>query len=266
MRVLRLAALFAGAVALAGALPDTNAQAPNGQWITIKGQVKLEKAPQPKEVDVANHVDKNHCLSKGKLFYEDLIVNPKTHGVKNVIVWLRPATKDRKDPFPQDKIHPSLAKATPKTHVVDQPCCQFEPRVVAARAGDTIEFKNSAPVNHNVNFSGDDNEFNQNVPPSGSKKTDPLKAQSSPVTFKCDIHPWMAGRARVFDHPYFAVTDENGNFEIKLAPKGDWNIVYWHENGFHKGRDGVLGFPLKGNMKGDTLDLQPIELELPKAN
>ncbi len=262
MRILRLAVPFAGAFALAGALFDTKAQAPNGDWITVKGQVVMTKAPEPRKVDVTT--DKQHCLSKGPLVYEDIIVNPKSHGVKNVIVWLRPATKDRKDPFPQDKIHPGLAKAAPKTIEIDQPCCQFVPRVVAARAGDVIEFKNSAPVNHNINFSADDNEFNVNLPPNGDKKTNPLKAQSSPVTFKCDIHPWMAGRARVFDHPYFAVTDADGKFEIKLVPKGNWNIVYWHEDGFHKGRNGVLGFPLDGEVKGNTMELKPIDLELPK--
>jgi hypothetical protein len=69
---------------------------------------------------------------------------------------------------------------------------------------------------------------------------------------------------RVFDHPYFATTDENGNFEIPNAPVGKWRLVYWHEDGYHKGREGVLGFPLNGAMNGNTMELKPIELELPK--
>ena len=259
MRLPRLAAFSAAAFAFAGALAAT--QAPNGDWITIKGQVKLTNAPEPKKVDVT--VDKQHCLSKGPLVYEDIVVNPKSKGVKGVVVWLRPDTDNRKDPFPQDKIHPDLAKGKVKAqnHVVDQPCCQFEPRVVAAREGDTIEFKNSAPVNHNVNYNSDAEPFNNNMAPNTSKATRPTAAQASPITFKCDIHPWMQGRARVFDHPYFAVTDADGNFAITNAPKGKWRVVYWHENGYHKGRDGANGLPVDGT-KGDV-ELPPIDLDLP---
>jgi plastocyanin len=261
MRLLRLATLSATAFAFAGTLNAINAQAPK-DWVTIKGQVKLTKAPEPKKIDVTT--DKEHCLSKGDLKYEDVIVNPKGGGVKNLIVWLRPDNPNRRAPFPQQQIHPDLAKqkVKAKNHVVDQPCCQFVPRVVAAREGDTIEFKNSAPVNHNVNYNSDTEPFNNNMAPNTAKTTKPLQAQSSPITFKCDIHPWMQGRARVFDHPYFATTDADGNFEIKNAPKGKWRIVYWHENGFHKGRDGANGFPVD-TTKGDVT-LDPIELELPK--
>jgi plastocyanin len=267
MRHLRLAALFAGAFALAGVLSATQAKnADNGDWITIKGQVKMAAAPKPNPINVTT--DREHCLSQGELVYEDLIVNPKTQGVKNVVVWLRPNSPDRRATFPQEKIHPDLAKGKvkPKNHEVDQPCCQFIPRVVAGREGDTFEFKNSAPVNHNVNYNSEAESFNINMPPNTSKKTQSLQAQATPITFKCDIHPWMQGRARVFDHPYFAVTDADGKFEIKLAPadRDNYRIMYWHENGFHKGRDGVLGFPLEGELKGDTLELRPIDLELPK--
>jgi plastocyanin len=263
MRLLRLAAFSAGAFALAGAMSATKAQAPNGDWITIKGQVVMTKAPKPAPINVT--VDKQHCLSKGPLVQEDIIVNPTSKGVKNVVVWLRPDVPDRKAPFPQAQIKPALVKVKPQNHVIDQPCCQFEPRVTVAREGDTIEFKNSAPVNHNVNYNSQNEQFNANMAPNTAKTTKPVKAESSPITFECNIHPWMKGRVRTFDHPYFAITDADGKFEIKDAPKnGKWKIVYWHEDGYHKGREGVLGFPLNGAMNGNTMELKPIDLELPK--
>jgi len=259
----RLLALLSGAAALAAGLSYSPAQNA-ADWGTVKGQIKLSNPPEPRKVDVNN--DKEHCLSRGPQVYEDLIVNPKTKGVKNVVVWLRPDTANRKDAFPKNKIHPSLAKAPPTKHTVDQPCCQFVPRVIAAREGDTLEFKNSAPVPHNVNYSSDEESINPTLPPGKSLTlTKPLAAQSTPIPFKCDIHPWMGGRVRVFDHPYFAVTDENGNFEIKNAPAGKWRLVIWHEDGYHKGRNGVLGTPI-AIPAGGTLELQPTELELPKAN
>jgi plastocyanin len=263
MRHLCLVALLAGVLALAAELTATKAQAPGGDWASIKGQVIFTKAPEPGKVDVTT--DKGHCLSKGPLVYEEVIVDPKSKGLKNVVVWLRPDDPDRKAPFPAAKIHPNLAKAAPKNHEIDQPCCQFVPRVVAAREGDTLEVKNSAPVAHNINMNADNPAFTFNITlPAGKshKPAGPLTAQSTPIPFKCDIHPWMAGRMRVFDHPYFAVTDENGKFEIKDAPAGNWKLVVWHETGFHKGREGVLGEPI--TVKGPTTEVPVIDFQPPK--
>lgn len=258
MRHTRLFALLAGTFALAGGLTATRAEEKAG-WGTIKGQVKMSKAPVA--APIAVNTDKEHCLAKGPLQYENIVVG-KAGGVKNVVVWLRPDSDDRKAPFPQEKVNPALKAAAPKNIVVDQPTCQFVPRVLAARVGDTLEFKNSAPVNHNINYASDAEPFNVNLPPAGVKKTMPVQLQPSPITFKCDIHPWMQGRARVFDHPYFAVTDADGNFEIKDAPAGKWRLVYWHEEGFHKGRQGATGFPVEVKAGGAT-EVPAIDLELP---
>ena len=55
----------------------------------------------------------------------------------------------------------------------------------------------------------------------------------------------MCGTVLIFDHPYFAVTDEKGNFEIKNAPAGNYRIIYWQENtGYRGGREGRFGTPI----------------------
>ena len=70
----------------------------------------------------------------------------------------------------------------------------------------------------------------------------------------------MTGYVRVFDHPYFAVTDENGNFEIKNAPAGKFRIVYWHENGIRGGAKGRAGDVIE--IKGPTTELKPTEFDV----
>ena len=50
-----------------------------------------------------------------------------------------------------------------------------------------------------------------------------------PFYIKCDVHPWMKTWVLVSDHPYYAVTDENGNYEIKGVPAGTYEVVCWQE-------------------------------------
>jgi plastocyanin len=256
MRLLSTLTLTAGLLAAGVATADE-------KFVTIKGQITMKDAPKAEVLNVTT--DKAVCCKDGDILSSKLVVDEKSKGVMNVVVFLRPDSDERDAAFPQDKIHPDLAKAKPKKHVIDQPKCQFEPRIIAAREGDTLVVKNSATIPHNTNFSGNGLEFNNTIP-AGKELEAPgaFKADRRPAIFKCDIHPWMEGRVRVFDHPYFAVTDKDGKFEIKDAPVGKFRVVYWHEMGFHKGRDGALGFPtdIKGDKK--TMELDAISLELPK--
>ena len=48
------------------------------------------------------------------------------------------------------------------------------------------------------------------------------------VKFKCDVHPWMFAYVGVLDHPYFAVSDEEGNFKISGLPAGDYTVEAYH--------------------------------------
>ena len=46
---------------------------------------------------------------------------------------------------------------------------------------------------------------------------------------KCDVHPWMSSYIGVFENPFFAVSGEDGSFEIKGVPAGAWKLVAVHE-------------------------------------
>ena len=49
------------------------------------------------------------------------------------------------------------------------------------------------------------------------------------MKFKCDVHPWMTGYVAVTDHPFFAVTGDDGSFTIPNVPAGTYTIEAWHE-------------------------------------
>jgi hypothetical protein len=219
------------------------ATAQGDKWGTIKGQVVFggDKIPPRKEIKVT--VDQNHCLGanktanlkEGTILDEAVLVNPKNKGLKNVMVWL---INDPKNALP---IHPALMKF-PKEIVLDQPACMFFPRALAMREGQMLVVKNTAPVQHNIRWIGD-GENNQGgnvtIKPGGMAEVKDLKPQRLPLLLECNIHGWMKGRLGVFNHPYYAITDDDGNFEIVNAPAGTWNIMIYHEEfGYRVGKNG----------------------------
>jgi len=233
------------------------------QWATIKGQVVFP-ADKPVPVRAALNVnqDKAACLANGAILDESILVNAKSRGIRNVVVYLRPNNQQPGAAFAANEIHPDDAKRKPAEVVIDQPCCMFVNRVTAARVGDTLVVKNPAPVVHNFFWSSANNgDYNPNI----AAKTDwkmpkPLVKEDSPIQYKCTIHGWMTGYVRIFDHPYYAVTDEDGKFTIKDAPVGKYRIVFWHENGVRGGAKGRFGEPIE--IKGPTLEMKPTEFDV----
>lgn len=256
---MRHIALLVGLVLLAGLTfvfsdPAALAQAPEG-WGDVKGQIVWGGNGLPAIKNLKVDKDQTHCLSKGDIPSEEWVINKDNKGIRYAVVWLIPDPVNGKL-----AVHPSL-QAVPKKEVeIDQPCCKFEPHVVAIRQGQTIVAKNSAPIAHNFKWAGIGNRGdNKLMPPGSAIKIDDLKASRFPVAIECNIHPWMKGWARVFDHPYFAVTDENGNFTIKQAPAGKCRFVVWHEGGgFRKDKDGEP-LEIKAGAATDLgkLDLKP---------
>ncbi|HEV3144974.1 MAG TPA: hypothetical protein VGZ47_13875 [Gemmataceae bacterium] len=230
-------------------------------WGNIKGQVVWGSKTVPAAEKVNVNKDEQHCLSKGPILNDILVIDKDTGGVANVAIWLVPVTKGDKMP-----IHPDL-KAVPKdTKIIDQPCCMFVPRVTMMREGQTLIIKNPAPVPHNSRLSGKVNGTkNPNLPPGGQigfSGDTKLKAEERAMLLNCDIHGWMGGRVYVFDHPYFALTGKDGTFEIKNAPGGKYKIYIQHEAGgwVHKGKTSagqVIDIPA-----GKTLDLGKYEMKI----
>src|SRR5262249_53703305 len=194
---------------------------------------------------------------------EDWVINKDNKGIRWVVVWLIPdPAPDPKDPKAAKlAIHPSLKDVPKDSKMMDQPTCKFEPHVIALRQGQTLEVKNSTPITHNGNWTGIGNRGdNKILGPNDMVKITDLKAARFPVTVACNIHPWMKGWVRVFDHPYFAVTDADGRFEIKNAPAGKCRLVVWHETGWRNQDTRAKGDPIEIKA-GGTTDLGTLEMK-----
>ncbi len=196
-------------------------------WSTVKGQIVFGGDTIPKAEEAKVTSDQGHCLAKGALLEKVWDVNPSNKGLAGVVVFINPERDEKL------AVHPDL-QAEPKPFVLDQPYCLFTPRIFAIRAGQTITAKNPDPVAHNVVIKGLKNDQNVQIPP-GADKQLKLTPESNALSVACGSHPWMKGYGWCFDHPYFAVTDKDGNFEIKNVPAGNRKIVIWHETGYLPG-------------------------------
>lgn len=123
----------------------------------------------------------------------------------------------------------------PKDHVViDQRKMAFIPHVIAVQQGTTVDFLNSDPVGHNVywpSISGNKKlSHNLGTWPKGEKKPFQFNDLGT-ASLLCNVHPEMSGYVVVVPTSYFAVTDKEGNFEIKNVPAGKYTLKTWSEDG-----------------------------------
>jgi plastocyanin len=153
-------------------------------------------------------------------FRRDLIqVHRQTGGLRDVLAYLE------SDP----KLQPAPGQiAAPRPLLMDQVDHEFIPRVMAVLAHAPVTFTNSDPANHNVRTSSDQrkNEFNVYTG-AGGKYQHPfeLHPERKPVRVSCDIHPWMRAWIYVMEHPFFAVTDSAGRFQITGIPPGEYRLI-----------------------------------------
>jgi len=238
LNALALAALAAGAVAAPASAADPG---------SIKGRVVWagSEAPAPKVLIEKGKATKDAevCAADGAIVSQELQVDPETKGVAGVLVYL--AKPNGSNPAAVE----ALMKAHPKA-VLDQKGCVFLPYIQGIYEGQKLQIKSSDPVNHNVRYNGFSNaSLNQMLGVGGSMEVS-LKPERRPLMVACDIHPWMKAYVAVFDHPYFAVTDKDGSFEIKGVPAGQQNLVFWQEK---------AGWFNPGKAKGDAVTVKPGE-------
>jgi plastocyanin len=124
--------------------------------------------------------------------------------------------------FPAPKDHP----------VMDQKGLLFSPHIMAIQQGTIVEFLNSDNVQHNVFWSSISNDkkagHNMGTWPKGEKRPFTFD-KPGVVPLLCNVHPEMGGYIIVSPTPYFAETDDSGNYTIKDVPDGSYNLAVWHE-------------------------------------
>jgi hypothetical protein len=185
---------------------------------TVTGVVKFSgKAPKAKTVDMAADA---YCKAQhsDKVKTEEAVVNPNGT-LKYVYVYVKGG------------LDPNLQFPVPAEPVVlDQQGCWYKPHVIAAQANQAITVRNSDGVLHNINAQPKNNQgFNFGQPVQGMENKKSFANPEVMIPVKCDVHPWMKSYVGVQNHPYAAVTGDDGAFSLANLPPGEYEIEAWHE-------------------------------------
>jgi len=114
--------------------------------------------------------------------------------------------------------------------VLDQAGCVYSPHVMGVQVGQSVKILNSDATMHNIHGLPKVNrEYNFGMPKTLKEKSMVFNKAEDVFVVKCDVHPWMKSYTQVFDHPYYAVTDETGKFSIPNVPDGTYEVVAWQE-------------------------------------
>lgn len=190
------------------------AAAPAGSE-TISGKVSFDgTVPPPEKVKLSADPK---CVEMNKDGLEKQPIKVQDGGLANVFVYVKSGPTGS---FP----------APTEPAVIDQQGCNYTPHVVAMQAGQPLKIKNSDDTLHNIHPRPTVNaEFNIGQPRKGMETTKTFDKKEIMIPVGCDVHPWMRAYISVLDHPFYAVTKEDGTFEIKGLPPGDYEVEAYHE-------------------------------------
>jgi plastocyanin len=180
--------------------------------VTIRGTVKVEgKLPKLPPLQITKY--KEICKDVPN---ESLMVGPR-QGLRYAVITLEGIAKGK-----------AVERET--IHELDNVKCRFSPHVQAASVGQFVLLRNSDPILHTAHavFANEQPQFNVGLYP-GRVSRKPLVA-AGVVKIRCEVHPWMSAYIVVTEHPYHAISDIYGEYELSDVPPGVYQLKVWHES------------------------------------
>jgi plastocyanin len=179
---------------------------------TISGVVKFEgNVPKPQKIDKSQ----DPACGNAPASDESLVVN--NGDLANVFVYVKTGFNGG---F-------GVGGRPPR---IEQRGCQYHPHVMGVLVGETIEIVNADDTTHNIHpMPTQSKQWNESQLPKDPPMMKKFDKPELMIPIKCNQHPWMKMYLNVVNSPFFAVTDENGKFEIKGLPPGEYTLAAVHE-------------------------------------
>ena len=188
---------------------------------TLVGRVVLDGAYDALPslyVKGADIKDKEVCAAED--IPDERLVLGEGRGVKNVFVFMKKAPKGSPKPSSAEPV------------IFDQKNCRFLPHCMIVPVGATLKVLSGDDVAHNTHTNPARNNGVSSLVAANDREGQwelVCTSAENPFSVTCDFHSWMKAYHLPLDHPYGAVTDDNGNFEITDVPAGEHDFVVWHE-------------------------------------
>ena len=178
----------------------------------ISGRIRFEgTVPQPRPIQMLPECAALH--PEGALYAP---VKVKDGGLADAVVYVKSGYNGTSAPSSQAVL-------------LDQTGCLYVPTSVAVQLGQPLLVRNSDTFAHNVHIRPNQNQDqNSSQPRQGMEKTLTFDKEETLMPVGCDIHPWMRSYVSAFPHPFFAVSKDDGSFEIPNLPAGEYVIEAVH--------------------------------------
>lgn len=184
---------------------------------SIEGTIRYA-GPEPAAFTVDFGADPRCEKERANAVYTPALLVGPEKTLANAVVWV-------KDGAPKGSYPVSAERA-----ILTQRGCSYTPRVQAVLLGRSLEIRNEDATMHNVHVTAEANrDWNRSQIEGAIPIVETFTKEEVPVTFKCNVHPWMKAQVAILSNPFFAVTRDDGRFEIAGLPAGQYTLAVWHE-------------------------------------
>jgi plastocyanin len=183
----------------------------------VKGKVVLKGTPPAERPIAALKSDANcgKANTAAQVTTRNYVVGADG-GLANVLVQVKQGLSGS---FPAPATKP----------LIDQLGCMYEPYISAVMVGQKFDIRNSDPFMHNVNASAKINKGFNFAQANAGQVNEKVFDKAEQVRFACNVHPWMIAFVNVLEHPFFAVTNAKGEFELPAGlPAGKYTVEVSH--------------------------------------